>query len=176
MRSIRSARVAASIGTAALSFRIIRSGSFSCTTTTSLASVNSRFEKVIVNMVFRVDVRGDQSSKRQERFFTQMRLFGDLYLSALSRHHPDRNLQTLPGRVNDADRSIASLGPTEDLQGSTLKRVKGVEDLNIRIIRAQGIVGAGAYTPISTAWSPAAASVTMASAGSVARKNRSSCR
>ena len=32
----------------------------------------------------------------------------------------------------------------KDLQGSTTKRVKGVEDLNIGITRAQGIVGVGA--------------------------------
>jgi hypothetical protein len=87
-------------------------------------------------MVFRVEVRGDQSSKRQERFFTEERLIGDLYFRALSRQHPDRNLQTLAGRVNDADRPIAPLGPAYDLQGSTVERVKGVEDLNIRIIRA----------------------------------------
>ena len=96
-------------------------------------------------MVFRVEVRGDQCSKRQERFFTEARLVGDLHLSALSRQHPGRDLQALPDRVNDADRSIAPLGPTEDLQGNAVKRVKGVEDLNIRIIRAQGIVGAGAF-------------------------------
>ena len=30
-----------------------------------------------------------------------------------------------------------------------MKRVKGVEDLNIRIIRAQGIVGVGATTRTS---------------------------
>ena len=31
-----------------------------------------------------------------------------------------------------------------------MKRVKGVEDLNICIIGAQGIVGVGAITPMST--------------------------
>ena len=31
-----------------------------------------------------------------------------------------------------------------------MKRVKGIEDLNIRIVRAQGIVGAGVTTRIST--------------------------
>jgi hypothetical protein len=152
MRSINSARVAAFVGTAAaLSVRIIRSRSCSCTTTTSFASVNSRFEKVIVNMVFRVEVRGDQSSERHERFFAELRLVGDLYLSAFARHHPGWNLQTLSGRVNDAERSTAPFGPTDDLQGSTVKRVKGVEHLNIRIIRAQGIVGVCAYTRTSIA-------------------------
>ena len=43
----------------------------------------------------------------------------------------------------DADRPIAALWPAEDLQGSTMERVKRVEDLNICIIGAQGIVGVG---------------------------------
>jgi len=33
-----------------------------------------------------------------------------------------------------------------------MKRVKGVEDLNICILGAQGIVGVGATTPTFTAW------------------------
>src|SRR5499427_9142269 len=83
-----------------------------------------------------------------------MRLFSDLYLGGFARQHPDGNLQTLLGCVNDADRSIAPLGPAKDLQGSTVKGVKGVEDLNIRISRAQGIVGVGAIIPICIAWYP----------------------
>jgi len=80
-----------------------------------------------------------------------MRLFSDLYLGGFARQHPDRNLQTLLGCVNDADRSIAPLGPAKDLQDSTVKGVKGVEDLNISISRAQGIVGVGVLIPTSTA-------------------------
>ena len=79
-----------------------------------------------------------------------MRLFSDLYLGGFARQHPDRNLQTLLGCVNDADRSIAPLGPAKDLQDSTVKGVKGVEDLNIRISRAQGIVGVGVFIRTST--------------------------
>jgi hypothetical protein len=48
-------------------------------------------------MVFRVEVGGDQPSKRKQRFFTEVRLFGDFYLGAITRQHPDRNLQALPG-------------------------------------------------------------------------------
>jgi hypothetical protein len=33
-----------------------------------------------------------------------------------------------------------------------MERVKGVEDLNIRIIDAQGIVGVGAFIHIFIAW------------------------
>ena len=76
-----------------------------------------------------------------------MRLVSDLCRGGFARQHPNRNLQTLPGWVNDTDRSVAPLGPAEDLQRTATKRVKGVEDLNIRIIRAQGIVGVGAIIP-----------------------------
>jgi hypothetical protein len=87
---------------------------------------------------------------------TQVRLLRDLDLGALRQQHPDRNLQSLPRWVHDTDRPIFALRSAKDLQGSTLKRMKGVEDLNM--IRAQGIVGVGATirTPISL--SPAAAS------------------
>ena len=94
-----------------------------------------------------------------------MRPFRDFYLGTIPRQHPDRNLQTLPGWVNDTDRSISPLRSAEDLQGSAMKRVKGVEDLNIRIIRAQGIVGVGAHIPICTVSCPGAASPWTAAAG-----------
>ena len=75
---------------------------------------------------------------------TQVRSLRDLDLGALPQQHPDRNLQPPPGWIHDTDRTIPPLRSANDLQGSTMKRVKGVEDLNIRIIRAQGIVGVGA--------------------------------
>jgi hypothetical protein len=62
----------------------------------------------------------------------------------------------------------------KDLQGSITKRVKGVEDLNIRITRAQGIVGVGATTRTSTA-SYRAAGYRPSTAGSPAAP-ASSCR
>ena len=49
-----------------------------------------------------------------------------------------------------------------------MKRVKGVEDLNIRIVRAQGIVGVGVTTRICIFSSLAAASRPMEKAGSPA--------
>ena len=49
-----------------------------------------------------------------------------------------------------------------------MKRVKGVEDLNIRIVRAQGIVGVGVTILIVTAWCPVAGSRRMARVGSPA--------
>ena len=77
-----------------------------------------------------------------------MRSFGDHDLGAFPRQHPDRNFQSPPAWVHDTDRPISSLRSAKDLQGSTMKRVKGVEDLNIRIVRAQGIVGVGVTTRI----------------------------
>ena len=51
-----------------------------------------------------------------------------------------------------------------------MKRVKGVEDLNICIIGAQGIVGVGAITHMSIASCPAAAPRSMVRAGSPASR------
>ena len=81
-----------------------------------------------------------------------MRSLRDLDLGALWQQHPGGNLQSPPSWVHDTDRPISPLRTAKDLQGSTTKRVKGVEDLNIRITRTQGIVGVGATirTPISS--------------------------
>src|SRR4029077_1222139 len=81
-----------------------------------------------------------------------MRQLRSLELRALWQQHPDGNLQSPPSWVHDTDRPISPLRAAKDLQGSTTKRVKGVEDLNVCITRAQGIVGVGATirTPISS--------------------------
>ena len=73
-----------------------------------------------------------------------MRLFGDHDLGAFPRQHPDGNFQSPAGWVHDTDRPISSLRSAKNPQGNTMKWVKGVEDLNICIIGAQGIVGVGA--------------------------------
>ena len=76
--------------------------------------------------------------------FTQVRLLRDLDLGALRHQHPDGNLKSPPGWIHDTHRPIFALRSAKDLQGSTMKRMKGVEDLNT--IRAQGIMGVGATT------------------------------
>ena len=68
----------------------------------------------------------------------------DLDFGAFGQQHPDGNLQSPPGWVHDTNRPVTPLRSAKDLQASTTKRVKGVEDLNIGITRAQGIVGVGA--------------------------------
>jgi hypothetical protein len=55
-----------------------------------------------------------------------------------------------------------------------MKRVKGVEDLNIRIIGTQGIVGVGALIRTCIAWFRVAAFPPMAGDGSRAGRT-SSC-
>jgi hypothetical protein len=72
---------------------------------------------------------------------TEARSLRDRNLGTLRQQHPDGNLQLPPGWIHDTDRSISSLRSAKNPQGSTMKRVKGVEDLNICIIGAQGIVG-----------------------------------
>ena len=53
--------------------------------------------------------------------------------------------------INGRDCPISPLRSAEDLKGSAMERMKGVEDLDIRIFRAQGIVGVGASIPMSIA-------------------------
>jgi hypothetical protein len=80
-----------------------------------------------------------------------MRSLRGLDLRAIRRQHPDRNLQAPSRWVNDRDRTISPLRSAEDLKGNALEWVKGVEDLDIRIFRAQGILGVGASIHISIA-------------------------
>ena len=73
-----------------------------------------------------------------------MRLSRDPDPGTLRQQHPDGNLQSPPGWVDDTDRPISPLRSAKDLEGSTMKRMEGVDDLNSRIICTQGIVGVGA--------------------------------
>ena len=152
MRSIRSARAFASIGTASLCFRIIRSRSFSCTTAPSFASVNSRLQKVIPIVVFRVVWSGQQRGERQKSFLTQTRSLRNPDLGAFRQQHPHRNLQPSPRWVDDGDRAIAAFWLSHDLKGSAMERVERIKHLNVRGFWAQGIVSADAIIRMSIAW------------------------
>ncbi|HEY6764978.1 MAG TPA: hypothetical protein VI386_09405, partial [Candidatus Sulfotelmatobacter sp.] len=87
-----------------------------------------------------------------------MRLFRDHGPGALRFQHPDRNLQSPPTWIQNANGPVTSLWSAKDLQGGTMERVKWVEDPNTRFIRAQGIVGVGVITRIFISLSPAAGS------------------
>ena len=72
-----------------------------------------------------------------------MRLFGDYDPGALRLQHPNRNLQSPPTWVQNANSPVTPLWSAKDLQDGAMERVKRVEDPNTRFIRAQGIVGVG---------------------------------
>jgi hypothetical protein len=75
---------------------------------------------------------------------TEVRSLRDRGLGTLRQQHPGRNFQSPPGWIHDTNRPIPSLRSPKDPQGNTMKRMKWIEDLNICIIDAQGIVGVGA--------------------------------
>src|ERR1700732_794745 len=104
-----------------------------------------------------------------------MRLFRDHGPGALRFQHPDRNLQSPPTWIQNANGPVTSLWSAKDLQGGTMERVKWVEDLSIRIVRAQGIVGVGVITRSFIASCLVVGSRRMAKVGSLAGRG-SSCR
>ena len=95
-----------------------------------------------------------------------MNLLADLYPAALRRQHPYGNLQPFPGLVDDRHRAISPLRLTKDLKADTVERVERIEDLNLSVFRAQGIVGVGVSTRMSTVSSPPEDSPPTTSAGS----------
>src|SRR5215472_3474113 len=72
-------------------------------------------------------------------------------IRAIWREHPNRNLQSRAGSINDGDRPIASLRPADNLKGSAVERVERIEDLDVRALRTQGIVGGDAIIRTCTA-------------------------
>jgi hypothetical protein len=94
-----------------------------------------------------------------------MNSLADLYPPAIGRQHPYGNLQPLPGWVDDRHRAICKLRLTKDLKVDTMERVKRIEDLDLSVFRAQGIVGVGVCILISTASFPPAVSIQATLAG-----------
>ena len=78
-------------------------------------------------------------------------MLADLYPAALRRQHPYGNLQPFPGLVDDRHRAISPLRLTKDLKADTVERVERIEDLNLSVFRAQGIVGVGVIIHTCTA-------------------------
>jgi hypothetical protein len=70
-----------------------------------------------------------------------MRSIDYLCLDAIRQKHPYRNFQPSPTRVDDRHRAISPLRATHDLKASTMQRMEWIDDLDMRIFRAQGIVG-----------------------------------
>ena len=176
MRSISSVRTLSSMGTIAFSFLIARSRSCSCTALASLASVNNCFEEVIADLLRGAQSRRKQRRQAQKGFATQVRRLRDRHGGTLRGKHPYRDLQSLTSWIHDNNRTVAPLGAANDLENSVAERMERIEDLYARIFRAQGIVGADGFIRICTASCPAAASLPMAPAGSLAGRILSSGR
>ena len=174
MRSISSVRTVMSSGTATSSFRIPMSGSCSCSTMTSLTSVNNCLQKVIVNPVLDVWRCDEQRRERQKSFLTQKRLLRDLHLGRIRQQHPQRNLQTPPRWIADRDRAVSLLRSADNPKSGTMERVELIEDLDVRGFCTQGTVGAGGCILMCTAWSRQADSPPTASGG-FTRSTPSSC-
>src|ERR1700740_2575530 len=103
-----------------------------------------------------------------------MSLLADHYLGGFWREHPYGNLQPLPTPVNDRHRAVFPFRSAKDLNGSTLERMKRIEDLDLTIFWTQGIVGVGVFILMFTACWPLVASFRIPPAG-YPRADPSSC-
>ena len=72
-----------------------------------------------------------------------MWLVRDSDCRAIWRQHPYRNFQPPADRVDDGDRAISPVGSAQDFKSSGLEWVERIEDLDVRALRTQGIVGGG---------------------------------
>ena len=126
IRAISSFRALA--GTLTHSFGVVRSRSCSCTTLTSLASVNNRLRKVTVR-----DVQhwSDQRRETQQGFAAEMRLLDDLHLRRIRREHPYRNLQTLPAGFLDRRRAVSGFEFADDFNAEAVEWVERIENANV---------------------------------------------
>jgi hypothetical protein len=94
-----------------------------------------------------------------------MSLLADHYLGGFWREHPYGNLQPLPTPVNDRHRAVFPFRSAKDLNGSTLERMKRIENLDLTIFWTQGIMGVGVLILMSTVSSLPADSRPTAPAG-----------
>jgi hypothetical protein len=88
-----------------------------------------------------------------------MNFIADLDRGAIRQQHPYRDLQPFSASIDDTDRAISPLGPSEDLKSRTIKRMERIENLDLGAFREQGIVGADVFIRISTASLQPAASL-----------------
>ena len=148
MRPTSSVLTVRSTGTGSSSGRV-RLKSSSCSTTTSLAPVHRRLRKVIVDSIHsRVS---EQEGEIQKCFSAQKSLFGYRDVRGVRQEHPHRNFQALTCWIEHRDCAVTALGSTHDSKAIAVERMKGIENLNVRSVRAQGIVRDGGITRTFTA-------------------------
>jgi hypothetical protein len=85
-----------------------------------------------------------------------MRPLDYLWLGAIRQQHPYRNFQPPPSWIGDRHRAVSTLRPADDLKASTMERVEWIDDLDMRIFRARGIVGVDGIIPMPIVWCPPA--------------------
>src|ERR1700687_3086147 len=110
-----------------------------CSRIISLASVNRRLQKVIVNPGARRS--GYQGGELQERVSAKMRLIAHSDFSGIGTYHPYRNLQSPAGWIYNRDCTISPFWSPGDSQAITVQRMKRIENADVRRIRTQGTVG-----------------------------------
>ena len=171
MRLTSSALTGTSTGASSSSVRVrLRSGS--CSTMTSLASINRRLQKVIVNPG--AHRFGKERDELQKRFPAQMRLLAHCDFGGVGKSHPYRNLKSLAYLIHHRDRTVSPFRSPGNSQAITVQRMKRIENADVRGIRAQGIVGDSCFIRTCIASCPAAASPPTAPVGSPAPSTPSS--
>jgi len=60
-----------------------------------------------------------------------MNFIADLDCGAIRQQHPYRDLQPFSASIDDTDRAISPLGPSEDLKSKTIKRMERIENPNL---------------------------------------------
>jgi len=99
MSSISSVRTLASTGPTAFALLIVTSRSCSCSTLTSFASGNNRFEEVIVIVVHSGECGVEQIGQANKSLLIQVWRLRDLGVGAVWQQHPDRDFETSPDKI-----------------------------------------------------------------------------
>jgi hypothetical protein len=114
----------------------------------SLAFVRRRLQQVIAILIAG---RFEQREQAQERICAQICLRCDLGVAGNRRQHPDWNFESLTRGIENGDSAIALLWSPEHPQSKAVKRMKRIENPNVRRVRTRGIVCDDGFTRTSTA-------------------------
>jgi hypothetical protein len=98
-------------------------------------------------------VRSNQTRHQEQRSGAHRRSLRQRVVRGGGGQHPRRDLQAVPGWINQDHRAVAAARPARDLEFEAMERVEGVVD---RSLRTYGLVTAVAGIPTSTASCPMA--------------------
>jgi hypothetical protein len=134
----------------------------------SLASVNSLWQEIILNLVVCVQTGRKQRQQRQQRFFVEIGFVGDCHGCAIRQQHPNWDLQPLAALISDADRTVSAFRSANNLKSHAVERMERIENLDVCCFCAQGILRAGVFIRICIVSCPAVARHRTANDGSAA--------